>query len=92
MSTCLPAAGPSYFNDLYHLDPATATWTKLNPSGSPPAERHMMGFTATPDGALYVFGGFVKHFIQSGLVYGSNVWREGRGCGMVGRKTGARDE
>ena len=48
------------FNDLFRFDPATNTWTELIPSGRvlPPATAQM-GFTATPDGRLYLFGGTV---------------------------------
>ena len=44
-------------NDLYSFSPASATWKELSPSGAVPAPRTSMGFTATPDGSLYVFGG-----------------------------------
>jgi hypothetical protein len=50
-----PAAGPS--NDLYRFSPAANNWTKLSISGSGPSLRGSMGFAATPDGMLYVFGG-----------------------------------
>ena len=63
MRTCLcsspPAAG--YLNDLYRLSPAANTWTALSPSGSGPSPRDHMGFAATPDGMLYVFGGTVSN-------------------------------
>jgi hypothetical protein len=45
------------FNDLYRLSVAANTWTALSPSGSGPSPRFAMGFAATPDGMLYVFGG-----------------------------------
>jgi hypothetical protein len=32
----------------------------------------MMGFTATPDGKLYVFGGFYFSFLWMDQVYGGN--------------------
>jgi hypothetical protein len=44
-------------NDLYCFSPAANTWTALSPSGSAPAPRSHLGFAATPDGMLYVFGG-----------------------------------
>ena len=44
--------------DLYRFSPATNTWTALSPSGSGPSSRFRMGFAATPDGMLYVFGGY----------------------------------
>jgi hypothetical protein len=50
-----PAAG--YLNDLYRFSPAANNWTLLSPSGSGPSPRSSMGFAATPDGMLYVFGG-----------------------------------
>ena len=45
------------FNDLYVFNPATTTWLKLAPYGSTPSPRQFLGFTATPDGKLYAFGG-----------------------------------
>jgi hypothetical protein len=53
----LPAAGNS-FNDVYRFSPAANAWTALSPSGSGPSRRNSMGFAATPDGMLYVFGGY----------------------------------
>ncbi len=50
-----PAA--DFANDIFRFDPATATWTELRPFGPAPVERRRMGFAATPDGMLYVFGG-----------------------------------
>jgi hypothetical protein len=46
-------------NDLYHFNPATVTWTALFPSGSAPSPRccNTLGFTSTPDGIIYVYGG-----------------------------------
>jgi N-acetylneuraminic acid mutarotase len=52
------AAG--YLNDLYRFSPAASTWTALSSSGSAPSSRYAMGFTATPDGMLYVFGGLAS--------------------------------
>jgi hypothetical protein len=43
---------------VYRFSPANNTWTALSPSGSGPSPRYTMGFASTPDGALYVFGGF----------------------------------
>jgi hypothetical protein len=42
---------------VYRFSPAANTWTTLSPSGSGPSRREGMGFAATPDGMLYVFGG-----------------------------------
>ena len=42
---------------MYRLSAAANTWTALSPSGSGPSPRDSMGFAATPDGMLYVFGG-----------------------------------
>jgi hypothetical protein len=44
-------------NDVYRFSAAANTWTALSPSGSAPSPRLWMGFAATPDGMLYVFGG-----------------------------------
>ena len=42
---------------MYRFSPAANSWTALSPSGSDPFRRYGMGFAATPDGMLYVFGG-----------------------------------
>jgi hypothetical protein len=47
-----------YYNDVYHFSPAANTWTALSLSGSGPTPRYDAGFAATPDGILYVFGGW----------------------------------
>jgi N-acetylneuraminic acid mutarotase len=46
----------AFFNDLYRFSPTSNTWTALI-AASPPTARFSMGFAATPDGMLYVFGG-----------------------------------
>ncbi len=58
----------TYFNDLYSFSPAAGTWARRYPSGSAPSPQHMHGFAATPDGLLYVFGGFYMAFFASGLL------------------------
>jgi hypothetical protein len=52
-----PATG--WLNDLYSFSPVDKVVTALSPFGSPlaPSPRYAMGFAATPDGMLYVFGG-----------------------------------
>ena len=45
-------------NDLYVYSPSSAAWTALTPTGAVPPARYFMGFSATPDGKLYTFGGF----------------------------------
>ena len=45
-------------NDLYRFSPAAVTWTALSPSGSKPSPRSGLGMAATPDGMVYVFGGY----------------------------------
>ena len=59
MRTCARPSPPAaaYLNDVYRFSPAANTWTALSPSGSAPSPRYGMGFAATPDGMLYVFGG-----------------------------------
>ena len=47
----------SLHNDMYSFNPASSTWTTLAPSGAVPSARLGMGFTSTPDGLLYLFGG-----------------------------------
>ncbi len=48
---------PAAASDIYRFSPATGAWTTLAYSGTAPPARRMMGFTATPGGMLYVFGG-----------------------------------
>jgi hypothetical protein len=43
---------------MYRFSTAANTWTALSPSGSSPSPHHAMGFAATPDGMLYIFGGW----------------------------------
>ena len=51
------AVAPDCVNDLYRYDPTTITWKLLPPSGSAPSPRYAMGFTATPNRIIFVFGG-----------------------------------
>jgi N-acetylneuraminic acid mutarotase len=48
-----------FYNDVYRFSAAANTWTALSPTGSGPSPRVYLGFAATPDGMLYVFGGTV---------------------------------
>ncbi len=50
---------PDSFNDLYRYSPATATWTALSQHGSLPT-RITLGFAATPNGMLYLYGGCIS--------------------------------
>ena len=43
-------------DDLYSFNPTSNTWTTLT-AANPPSSRIAMGFAATSDGFLYVFGG-----------------------------------
>ena len=52
-----PSLVVGYLNDLYGFSPTNITWASLVAT-SPPTARVHMGFTATPDGMLYVFGGY----------------------------------
>jgi hypothetical protein len=52
-----PPTAAIRLNDVYRFSAAANTWTALSPSGSGPSRRYAMGFAATPDGMLYVFGG-----------------------------------
>ena len=56
-STICKTYDPAGFNDLYRYNPTTATWTKFAHFGSVPSVRYAMGFVATSDSELYVFGG-----------------------------------
>ncbi len=50
-------AGYGLSNSLHCLSINANTWTTLSPSGPAPTPRYLLGFAATPDGMLYVFGG-----------------------------------
>ena len=52
---CLPLAG--LLDDLYVFSPSSCSWTMLSPYGSVPPVLYKVGFTATPNGMLYLFGG-----------------------------------
>jgi hypothetical protein len=49
---------PEHHNDLYRFNPGTSTWAHLVTIGDVPSSRVRMGFTATPDGMIYLFGGY----------------------------------
>ncbi len=72
----------AHYNDIYRFDPANAMWTALPPSGDPPLPRNAMGFAATPDGMLYVFGGYSSD--REGRD-GRGVWRLEEATGPMGR-------
>jgi N-acetylneuraminic acid mutarotase len=45
-------------DDLHSFSPTDNKWSDLTTStGTRPSTRHQMGFTAAPDGKLYLFGG-----------------------------------
>jgi hypothetical protein len=58
---------------MYRFNAAANTWTALSPTGSGPSPRRAMGFAATPDGMLYIFGGMC----YSGLCSGNGNERGG---------------
>jgi hypothetical protein len=49
-------------SDVYRFSPAANTWTALSPSGTGPSRRYAIGFSATPDGMLYVYGGYDDYY------------------------------
>jgi N-acetylneuraminic acid mutarotase len=53
-SSCLPA----HHNDIYRYNCGTSTWTRIATNGDVPIQRVRMGFTATPNGTIYLFGGY----------------------------------
>jgi N-acetylneuraminic acid mutarotase len=64
-------------NDLYRFSPGDNAWTALSPSDSAPSQRNAMGFAATPDGMLYVFGGLDDGGPRNDLYRfspGDNAW------------------
>jgi hypothetical protein len=54
---------------MYRFSAAASTWTALSPSGSGPSARRSMGFAATPDGMLYVFGGADNTGAEEGVAF-----------------------
>jgi hypothetical protein len=48
---------PVVLDDLHSFDPSSLTWTAVVPSGNSPSGRYSFGFTAAPDGIVYLFGG-----------------------------------
>ncbi len=53
----LLSAASGYLNDLGFYDPAAGVWTALDGDAEQPEARESMGFVATPDGRLWVYGG-----------------------------------
>jgi hypothetical protein len=47
-----------FFEEVYRFSASESTWTALSPTGSGPSPRADMNIVATPDGMLYVFGGW----------------------------------
>jgi hypothetical protein len=45
-------------NDLYCYIPAAVQWVAILPSGSAPSPRSGLVMVATPDGMVYIFGGY----------------------------------
>jgi hypothetical protein len=49
---------PAHHNDIYRFNRGTSTWTRIVTNGDVPPPRVRMGFTATPNGMIYLFGGY----------------------------------
>jgi hypothetical protein len=64
-----PPAADWYRNDFYRYSAAANTWTALSPSGSAPSGRFGLSCTATPDGMLYLFGGYGGSGTEGGGVW-----------------------
>ncbi len=47
-----------YMDDLFCFKPRTLEWMRLSTVGARPTPRYDVGFTATPDGKIYLFGGY----------------------------------
>jgi hypothetical protein len=80
-----PSWAAVYYNDLYSFSPAANKWTPIAALGAP-APRHMHGLAATPDGMLFVFGGFTMDSFVNNQITGSNARRGGGGLLGVGEK------
>jgi hypothetical protein len=55
-------AGSTFFDDLWVLDPATATWREPTATGKKPAARYGSCAALGPDGRLWVSHGFTSDF------------------------------
>ncbi|RZC36859.1 Kelch 4 domain containing protein [Asbolus verrucosus] len=62
-----------YFNDVYSFNTETYKWTKLEPSGTPPAARSACCMVALNDGKVLIYGGYskekIKKDVDKGHVY-----------------------
>ena len=45
-------------NDIYRFDAANNTWVLLSVSGTAAPPRYKFGCTVTPNGVIYIFGGY----------------------------------
>ncbi len=45
-------------NNIFTFDQSINSWTQLAAVGTLPSGRERMGFTSTPDGLIYMFGGY----------------------------------
>ena len=52
------SCSPAHHNDIYRYNRGTSTWTRIATNGNVPLPRVRMGFTATPNGTIYLFGGY----------------------------------
>lgn len=51
-----------FYNDLWRFDMVTSNWTHVSLASAnlAPSPRNSLGFTITPDGTIYIFGGIGK--------------------------------
>ncbi|XP_044252755.1 kelch domain-containing protein 4-like [Tribolium madens] len=53
-----------YFNDVYCFNTESYKWTKLEPSGTPPAPRSACCMVPLNDGRVLIYGGYSKEKIK----------------------------
>lgn len=56
-----------YFNDVYSFNTEDYKWTKLSPSGTPPAPRSACCMVALNDGRVLIYGGYSKEKVKKDL-------------------------
>lgn len=60
-----------YFNDLYSFSLDSRTWTKLEPTGTPPCPRSGCQMVFTPEGKILIWGGYSKVRIKKDVDQGT---------------------
>uniref|UniRef100_A0A224XNU8 Kelch domain-containing protein 4 n=1 Tax=Panstrongylus lignarius TaxID=156445 RepID=A0A224XNU8_9HEMI len=59
-----------YFNDVHAFNLDDRTWTKIEPTGTPPLPRSGCQMVATPEGKIIIWGGYSKSKAKKDLEIG----------------------